>query len=318
LTSTPLSGAVTPPTISPAPSQPETGIGLTITTGAGTAPVPLPVHFSLRPAGTTLPERFPIVVSEGFLELTGAAVGDDVSLTTLRAPGGSARVVGTVVNFPTVDPQSGEVILIDFPTFQMMRYQPGSEIRQPDERWIDAAGDKIAGVAEELAGPWFDSTLLEDRIDRADALKSDPVALGTVGALSLGFVAAAIFAAVGFSVSSVVSARERLGEFGLLRALGLSPRQLAGWLSIDHGVLVAVSLIMGTLVGWLLAWLILPLISITQEATTAIPEVVVVYPWQAIAWLELALVLVLGAIVIVLAVLVRRLGLASLLRLGND
>ncbi|MDH3538943.1 MAG: ABC transporter permease [Acidimicrobiia bacterium] len=318
LTSTPLSGAVTPPTISPTPSQPETGIGLTITTGAGTAPVPLPVHFSLRPAGTTLPERFPIVVSEGFLELTGAAVGDDVSLTTLRAPGGSARVVGTVVNFPTVDPQSGEVILIDFPTFQMMRYQPGSEIRQPDERWIDAAGDKIAVVAEELAGPRFDSTLLEDRIDRADALKSDPVALGMVGALSLGFVAAAIFAAVGFSVSSVVSARERLGEFGLLRALGLSPRQLAGWLSIDHGVLVAVSLIMGTLVGWLLAWLILPLISITQEATTAIPEVVVVYPWQAIAWLELALVLVLGAIVIVLAILVRRLGLASLLRLGND
>ena len=45
-------------------------------------------------------------------------------------------------------------------------------------------------------------------------------------------------------------ARERVTEFGLLRALGLSPRQLGIWMALEQGLLVVSGLALGTLVGW--------------------------------------------------------------------
>ena len=140
----------------------------------------------------------------------------------------------------------------------------------------------------------------------------------TIGALTLGFVAAAVFAAVGFAVSATVSARERMVEFALLRALGLSGRQLGIWLAVEQGALVLVSLGLGTLIGIVLTATLLPLVSLTQTGDPAVPAVIVEYPWTAIIGLELAVVAVLAVIVVVMTVLLRRVGLGSLLRLGED
>ena len=74
-------------------------------------------------------------------------------------------------------------------------------------------------------------------VGRHRTLATDPVALGIIGALGIGFVAAALFAIVGFVVSASVSARERINEFALLRALGLSSGQLSVWLSLENAVL---------------------------------------------------------------------------------
>ncbi len=103
----------------------------------------------------------------------------------------------------------------------------------------------------------------------------------------LGFVAAAIFAGIGFAVNAAVSARERLVEFALMRAVGLSNRQLIAWLGLENALLVIFGLVGGTVLGITLAWLVLPLIAITQDATVAVPGVIVIYPWQTILWLEL-------------------------------
>lgn len=83
-------------------------------------------------------------------------------------------------------------------------------------------------------------------------------------------------------------------------------------------MLVLFGLIGGTLLGVLLSWVVLPLISITQEATEAVPGVVVVYPWLTIFWLELSIIAVLVAAVVMLAVMLRRMGLGTLLRIGEE
>ena len=209
-------------------------------------------------------------------------------------------------------------MILDLPTFQMMNYLAGARIEQPDEYWLAVTPGSEAAVAEEMKGQPLLAPTTFDRLENADSLKNDPVALGTIGSLALGFIAAAVFAGVGFTVSAAVSARERLTEFGLMRALGLSQRQLVSWLSIEQGALVVASLVIGTLIGLFLTTLILPLVAITQEGARALPEVVIVYPWATVAWLEAAVLAVLLVIVSMLAVLLRRLGLGSLLRLGED
>jgi ABC-type antimicrobial peptide transport system permease subunit len=140
------------------------------------------------------------------------------------------------------------------------------------------------------------------RDELAAILSQDPVPLGLIGVLGLGSLAAMLFAGIGFLVSSTVSTSERLGEFALLRALGLSAGQLAVWLSIESVFLLAVGLLAGSLLGLVLAFLVLPFATLTQTGAVAIPAPVVVVPWESIVPVYLA-----GVLMFVLSVwLVRR------------
>jgi ABC-type antimicrobial peptide transport system permease subunit len=144
------------------------------------------------------------------------------------------------------------------------------------------------------------------------------VAVGIIGALAIGFVATGLFAIVGLTVSAAVSARQRRTEFALLRALGLSGRQLAGWLWLENGSLVLVSLLAGTGLGLLVAWLVLPFVTVTQQATAPVPPVIVHVPLDRIVLLDLVSALALGVGVIVIGSVLRRLGVGSILRMGED
>jgi len=228
-----------------------------------------------------------------------------------------ALVIGTIEGFPTTDPDLGEVVLLDLATYQAMGYRAGANIPQPDSYWLSLDGDPQPAV-DDLLSPPIGSFAVASQQALVDNLTADPVALATIGALTIGFVAAAVFATVGFAVSATVSARERLVEFALIRALGLSRGQLATWLSLEQAVLVFLSLLLGTTVGVVLTAVVLPLITLTQGGEPAVPPVVVQYPWMVIVALEVGVVAVLAAVVTVMTLLLRRIGLGSLLRMGED
>ena len=154
--------------------------------------------------------------------------------------------------------------------------------------------------------------------ERAHGLTTDPVALGIIGALLLGFVATGIFALVALVVSAAVSARQRRTEFALMRALGLSGRQLSSWLWLENASLVLVSLVLGTAIGVVISWIALPFITVTQQATSPVPVVLVHLPWDRILMLDLVVLIALGIAVTILAVALRRIGVGRILRLGED
>ncbi len=295
----------------------EGGLVIAVRSGTARGNQVVPVTYYLRPAGTTLPETIPVLVSESFLESTASSLGDTTELQVgdLR---GNVTIAGVIRGFPTVAADADGIVIADLATVAMHRFEPGKATLGPDELWLKVDSAAIEPVSEALRQDPFVSRSVDSRSERAQSLLSDPVALGNIGSLSLGFVAAAVFAAIGFIVSAVVSARERVTEFALLRALGLSPRQLVRWMALEHGVLLAISLIGGTLLGIALAWLVLPLIAVTQQATQVVPGVIVVVPWLTIVLLELGVVAVLLLVVGVLALVLRRGGLGTLLRLGED
>ena len=133
-------------------------------------------------------------------------------------------------------------------------------------------------------------------------LVGDPLGLGVIGILGLGSVAALVFAAIGFLVSATVSTSERIGEFALLKAIGLAPRQLFVWLSMESIALLVVGLVAGTFLGLVLAWLALPFATLTANGEPPVPAPDVIVPLEALVpTLVLAVVLVLAT-----ALLVRR------------
>ena len=219
---------------------------------------------------------------------------------------------------PEVDPNDDSIIVVDLPTFSMVEFATDGNIVTPDEWWVAANDGEIERVARDLQEAPYFSPRVVNRISRGETLLNDPVALGIIGSLALGFVAAGLFAAIGFAVSAAVSARERLTEFALLRALGLSTGQLSGWLSLENGLLVGISIVGGTILGLVLAWAVLPLVSLTQAAASVVPSVIVVIPWASVVALESVTIVVLLVVVIALAAFLRRLGLGSVLRLGGE
>jgi FtsX-like permease family protein len=274
--------------------------------------------FTFAPAelGTVADAPLPIVASDAFLTATGAKAGDRISLAIAGAPH-VAVVSGTVRAVPGTDPADPTAI-VDLPTLDLLRFETTGQLGTPDEWWLSVDPAAQASVMRALTTIPIASQSVVSQADEGRTLAADPVALGVIGALAIGFVAAAVFAVVGFIVSASVSARERVTEFALLRALGLSSRQLSVWLSLENAVLAVVSLVAGTLLGLLLAWLVLPFITVTQGATTPYPPVDVEVPWGLIAILVAAGALALAATVASLAWLLPRIGLADVLRMSED
>ena len=274
------------------------------------------VYFGMRPGHIELPDTISAVVTGGFLTESGRQIGEIIRLDDLRIERDRVRLVGELEAFPTVPPDSANVVIVDLASLQIMGYEPGSRIDGPSEYWVTL--DVGASAEEELRQAPFDSMRVVDRAATTLALQTDPIALGSIAALSLGFTAAALLAAVGFIVSAVASARERVNEFTLLRALGLSSRQLGVWLTLEQAILVALGLFFGTLVGLGLVGLVLPLITVTQEGSIAFPDPAITYPITAILALDAAVILALVVVVMVLSVVVRRQRLASQIRMGQE
>lgn len=275
-----------------------------------------PLTFSLQPNGKQPPTAMTAIVNSSFLTQTESRVGDTVSLD-IGGQRRSVKIAGEVTTFPTLDPTRPAVI-VDFPTLLMQQYEYDGRLLDPDEWWLETSAGTADSVASTLTQPPYSSPKIVTRADRNLTLRTDPVALGILGALSLGFVAAGLFAAIGFAVSSAVSARERLTEFALLRALGLSTRQLSSWLTLENGLLVFFSMASGTALGLLLAFFILPLVSLTQAATQTVPGIIVIIPWRSVIVLEATSLAALAIVVVVLATMLRRIGLGSSLRLGEE
>jgi ABC-type antimicrobial peptide transport system permease subunit len=183
---------------------------------------------------------------------------------------------------------------------------------------MGAAPGTTDGLAAQLRASPFDSASVVTTDGRTAVLRADPIALIIAGALIVGFVASGLFAVVGLMLSAAISARQRRTEFALLRALGLSGRQLSAWLWLENGSLVAVSLLAGTGLGLLIGWLVLPSITVTQQATAPVPPIVVHVPWDQVAVLDLVSAMALTAAVAVTGRLLRNVGVGGVLRMGED
>jgi hypothetical protein len=274
-----------------------------------------PVTWSLRPAGVAAARTTPkVLVNGSILGATDAGLGEDTP-ADIGYGIVPLRLEEDLDAFPTLDPREA-IIIGDLGTVALDAYLARATILEPDEWWLSADDPVALGAA--LRAPPFESVDTVAAATRTAALQTDPVALGILGALLLGVVAAAAFAAIGFAVSTSVAARERMTEFAVLRALGLSPRQLAGWLSLENAILVVVSLLIGTGLGLLISWVVLPFVTLTQAGTTPVPGLLISIPWGQIALLEAVALASLTVTVAVLAVVLRRVGLGSALRIGED
>ena len=251
-----------------------------------------------RSAVSALPE-IAALANPVFLERTGARVGDTLEASIFGLPV-TIRLRGVVDGFPSQS-STKPLLLVDGPSLDLARYAGGVTLAPTSEWWVATeagTSGSVAGVAA-ISAPIAASVIAERSGLEAD-LAGDPLGLAVIGILGLGSIAALVFAAIGFLVTTTVSTQERLGEFALLKALGLAPRQLFRWLTLENAALLVVGLLAGIMLGILLAWLTLPFATLTATGEPPVPAPVVVVPLDALLpTVVLAVFLVAASMVLV-------------------
>ncbi len=239
-------------------------------------------------AGLPRDAALPAIASRAFLDLTGGSVGDSVGVASLGEPI-RYTILDTTELFAPFDP-AVPFLLTDLATDETRQFTGTGRTQQADEWWLRVDPDRTPVVLDRLRQASAGAASVIGRDELVRSLSTDPVSLGLIGVLGLGSLAAMLFAGIGFLVSSTISTSERIGEFALLRALGLSTGQLSLWLSIESVFLLVVGLVAGSLLGLLLAWLVLPFATLTQTGVAPVPAPTVVIPWDGIVPVYLAAV----------------------------
>ncbi|MER5749872.1 FtsX-like permease family protein [Streptomyces sp. NPDC002088] len=248
------------------------------------------------------------IATDRFLSSAGAHTGQrvDVPFGGRTVP---VRIVRSVRELPTTVDSSGSsdtggALLVDLRSVnRLLEARYGASV-PPTEWWLrTAAQDDAARVAAALrARPEVDPAQVVVRDEIAEELRDDPFGAGPEAAFTAAAGVAAALAAVGFAVSAAGSLRERDAEFAVLRALGAPRRRLARMIAVEHGVLVALALLVGAALGTVLTRAVIPLVVLTGQATRPVPPVLVELPLPRVALLLAAVAVTPLLVTAVLAV----------------
>lgn len=259
--------------------------------------------YAATPGATRMPPALPVLAAAGF-PVTDAAVelaGATLALTP----------VGTLRGFPTM--QGEGIVVADLPSVAAAAYASAGRIVEPTEWWLAADDGTAAAITAATPGAEVvDGSVLAGR------LRADPLSVGIAGALTLGFMAGAVLAALGFAVHAAISVEARRTEFAVLQSLGVSRRQQTLSLLAENAALILFSLLSGTLLGLAVARLALPSVIVTADGSQPLPGVLVDVPLATVATLEIVMLVMLVTVVAVQAGAAARLPVAQALRAAQE
>ncbi len=257
-----------------------------------------------------------ILVSSSFLTQQGLTVGDPLRLT-VGAAGDYAEVSFTIVGslglFPTLYPQDGPFFVANL---DHIHNALGGTY--PYDVWLatDSSADSDT-VVDGVRDLGLVVVTARDARETIAVEQTRPERQGLFGLLSVGFIAAAVLTVIGFLVYAVVSFQRRFIELGMLRAIGLSTRQMAAYLAGELAALILTGVTLGAGLGVWASTLFIPYFQVGDDKTALVPPFVV-----QVAWAQLGIILVIfGAMfiaaVVVLAVLLTRMRVFEAVKLGE-
>jgi len=255
------------------------------------------------------------LVSETFATQQGLRIGDRFTLA-MNDRGQTQNITFTVVGmlryFPTLYDQGPPFVIgnLDY-SFDS---QGGL---YPYEVWLSLAPDaSLQAVA--AAGIGYGLRMIRSTPQTLlDLDLRRPERQGLFGLLSVGFLATTVVTVIGFVAYTLLSFQRRLVELGVLRAIGLSTRQLSMLLVFEQTLIVGFGAAPGTLVGILTSWLFIPFLQVRTGVYPETPPFVVQIDWERIALVYGISGGLLAATIVVIVLLLHRMRIFEAVKLGE-
>jgi putative ABC transport system permease protein len=275
-----------------------------------------------------------VLVSRDFLKEQNLKLGDYLTVSVTGNKWATALkpiIVGVVDLFPSWYPEKGPLIVgnIDY-----LFDQAGEQY--PHELWMTTAPK---ANPEDLVYAVRGYTIVIDRGADQKRLVQDglntfvkgwasatqkiiqeqrrPERQGLFGLLSVGFVTAALLTVLGFILYTMFSFRRRFIELGMLRAVGLSARQMTALLASELIFLIAIGLLVGTTLGVLFSRWFIPFLQVGASLSALYPPFIVEVAWGSIVQMYVLFGLLFIGALSVLAALLMRMKIFQAIKLGE-
>lgn len=277
---------------------------------------PRPVQvYSMRLRRDLTRAPLPALVSPAFIETTQLHVGDLVR-ATLNSTDVDFRIAGVVRYFPTMfgEAEAGFLITSRDRLLPLLN-ENGEAPTNPNEVLLQTDGrtslESLSPRVPALSESWSAASVQQ-------TLKANPLALGLRSVALLGSALTLVLSLVGFATHFYLTARQREMLYGVMRAMGLSSRQLYGSLVLEQAVLILAGLILGTGLGTLLNEITLPRLPVQLADRPPIPPFVPREDWLGIGGLYLGLGVAFLCMLGIVTVLLRSARIDRIMRIGQE
>jgi ABC-type lipoprotein release transport system permease subunit len=264
----------------------------------------------------------PVLASSSFLKDTGHKVGEEfqVSVSGHRVP---IKITNVIDYFPTLDTINRRFLISDLAS--VVRYtnlETASAEVKPNEVWMSTSSNgpdrqELVDLLRDTDVP-FRSRIIHDRVQSlGDSLVDPLVEAGWRALLFMAFGAVLILSCLGFLVHAYGSFRDREMEFGLMRTIGFSMRQLVTLVWVEQAFVIGAGIALGAEMGRRLGSIIMPFLSHNDQGTQVLPPFVLEINWTTLAITYGFMIFVFTLIILGMIWFIRRISLQRILRLGE-
>jgi putative ABC transport system permease protein len=134
----------------------------------------------------------------------------------------------------------------------------------------------------------------------------------------VGFIVTLLVCFTGFLIYWILSIKNRVLQFGIFRAMGMSMRDILALLVNEQLFITLTSVFIGALVGEIASRLFVPLIQISYSASEQVIPLLVVTEARDYMNLYVTIGLMIAVCLIVLGVIISKIKIAQALKLGED
>jgi hypothetical protein len=271
--------------------------------------------YPLRMRRTWISEPLPALASDVFLESTKLNVGDVVR-ASINGMEIDFRISGALHYFPTMYDQSQNGYLVTARDLLLPLLNESQETPiNPNEVFVETGGalslDSLSAMMPVPFQGWSAENIHK-------ILTANPLALGLRSVAFFGFALTAVLSLLGFSTHFYLSIRQRETLYGVMRALGISVRQLYAWIVLEQAILILSGLVLGTALGLLLNQITLPRLPVSLGDVQPIPPFIPRTDWLAIGELYLGLLSAFLIVITIVTALLWRAHLERILRMGEE
>lgn len=242
----------------------------------------------------------PALVSRLFESQCQVEVGDRIG-TWVDSQPIEFEVVGTLDHFPTMyEEQSAGFAVTSLGALSQELNQLVPDTIRANELFVALQPGQV--LEEQVVGSLGTATSVVPRTDGSStnrmeaetvrkAIKADPLALGLRSVTLFGYLLTAVLSLAGFGTHFYLTTRQHSRTYVVLRALGLSTRQLYAMLLLEQVVLIVSGLALGTGLGLLLNQLTLPGLPLSLGGRPPVPPFLAETDWRAVGRIYLSLAL---------------------------
>lgn len=253
-----------------------------------------------------------VLVSKNLLESGNFKLGDSMTLL-LHKQKIDFVIVGVVPYWPALYADKAPFAIAN------LNYVTEQSAIAPYKIWLKLTPSAMLTPGlDYLAKKNISVISVKDARSELALAKRDPQKMGFYGIISVGFCVAVLIMVIGFLLYTFISLQGRMLQFGMLRAIGLSLRQLIQTLFLELIWSVGLGLAAGTLIGELISEIFVPFLRTAASFKEATPPFFIVIAGADIWTIYEVLLPVFFAALAVLSLILARLQIHQAVKLGEE